>query len=87
MTNAIHDVAGSAPASPDMFPVRLRGTSRWRRELARDARRWGTLAENELRDLDPFTRAACRYAAELELTATVYDLVHDGVSRGGAAHG
>lgn len=87
MTNVTHDGIRSAPSPSDVFPVRLRGTSRWRRELAHDARRWGTTTATDLQDLNPFTRAACRYAAELELTAAVYDLVHDGVCRGGAARG
>lgn len=68
------------------FPARLRGTGRWRRALAHDARRWSSADTSELGDLDPFKRAASRYAAELELTATVYGLIYDGLTDGGSAH-
>lgn len=67
------------------FATRLRGTGRWRRSLAADARQWTSAADSRLGDLDPVRQAAARFAAELDLTATVYELIHEGLPRGETA--
>ena len=62
------------------FARRLRSTSNWRLGLAHEVRsQWHQPVASSLGDDDPFARAAARFAAELELTAVVYDLVHDGL--------
>ena len=62
------------------FARRLRSTSNWRAGLAHDVRTgWRPPVPSSLGDHDPFERAAARFAAELELTAAVYDLVHEGL--------
>lgn len=68
----------------DPFPVRLRGAGRWRRSLAADARMWQAAPGSSLGDLDPMRRAAARFAAELDLTATVYELIHEGLPQANA---
>jgi hypothetical protein len=67
--------------SPDLaFARRLRSTSNWRLGLAREVRsEWQQPVSPSLGEHDPFARAAARFAAELELTAVVYDLVHEGL--------
>lgn len=67
------------------FAQRLRSTSSWRAGLADDVRsEWHTSASPSLGERDPFARAAARFASELELTAVVYDLVHEGLRPGAA---
>ena len=69
-----------APSPDPAFAQRLRSTSNWRVGLARDVRsEWQNPVPTSLGDHDPFARAAARFAAELELTAAVYDLVHEGL--------
>lgn len=68
------------------FAQRLRSTSNWRAGLAYDVRSdWHQPVPSSLGDHDPFERAAARFAAELELTAAVYELVHQGLGPSDAA--
>ena len=69
-----------ASAQDVAFARRLRSTSNWRAGLAHDIRSdWHQPIPSSLGHHDPFERAAARFAAELELTAAVYDLVHEGL--------
>ncbi len=69
-----------ASAQDVAFAQRLRSTSNWRAGLAHDVRSdWHPPASSSLGQHDPFALAAARFAAELELTAAVYDLVHQGL--------
>ncbi len=75
-----------APSPDPVFAQRLRSTSNWRNGLARDVRSgWQSPKSPSLGEHDPFARAAARFAAELELTAAVYDLVHQGLGPAAAA--
>jgi hypothetical protein len=69
-----------ALAQDQAFARRLRSTSNWRAGLAHEVRsEWHTPASPSLGEHDPFARAAARFASELELTAVVYELVHEGL--------
>jgi hypothetical protein len=69
-----------ATSSKAAFARRLRSTSNWRNGLAHDVRsEWQQPGSRSLGDDDPFAKAAARFAAELELTAAVYELVHEGL--------